>query len=856
MRSPHLRRLGELASGDLRPGGKARALAALTRRGLPVLPGFALASTAFTEFLARSSVHDALEDLFRHREFLQDDFLERVLSDLAAALRLAPLEPHLAAALREAARQIVPAGGTLVVRSSAASEDSRAGSSAGQYRSVLDVPHVTIVESVLDCWTSVLETAPVRYNLSRGQSPVPAMGVLIQPCRQFDRSGVLFTEDPADPSGERMRLEHVEGNPAALMSGVTTPCTLLMTREGPVVVPDWAQALRRLGREVEDILGGPQDIEWGLEGDRLWLLQARPIVRVRHEPSRPKLLASFNLRENLPRPITPMGWSTFSEVYVRHAIGAHPLRHGVEPGWSENALFSLRRSRLYWNLGGVNRLAGRARGTLLEALALVAEPSQVRAITRAVREGLLDDRQIFPFSVIFVTLLRATAAFVGRWRPGRWPAAQLEDMGREIEARWEDFVERHPPGDLEGISRLPAEMFAMAAPFVERLFGWAIVDQILVTLTRSYLRLTAGYRGDLRLEADREPSSTFLMNRKLAALARLAAAEPEWGPVLERREPGEILARIRRSSSTFARRFRVFLEEHGHRGACEFDLASPRWSEDPRPVIEYIVNIMHSHSPGETRRFEPPPPRGWLRRLPGFEKIHRVLLEKLLGWIAKIGPVREDPKHHVLRTFQRVRQYLLEIGEILHRNGTLDRREDVMMVRMHELDWLARHPRSRVARAVISARRVRLAEAAATPPPALVWEPAPPSGWDDEPAVRGDRLCGVGASRGVVRGRARRVLEAGTGAGARLEPGEVLVAPWTDPTWTPLFLGASAIVVETGGILSHGPVVARELGIPCVVGVEGALDSIEDGDLLEVDGETGRVEVVGKREEGNGGRRS
>jgi pyruvate,water dikinase len=336
---------------------------------------------------------------------------------------------------------------------------------------------------------------------------------------------------------------------------------------------------------------------------------------------------------------------------------------------------------------------------------------------------------------------------------------------------------------------------------------------------------------------------TTEMDLELWALSRTARDDPASRQVLTERSPGELSADYRAKAlpPVLQRELSAFLERYGHRAIAEIDLGLPRWSEDPTHLLGAIANYqrLDDAAPAPDAQFAHGAREADAAIATILARHHgprRVLAAALLRRVRLLAGLREMPKFQVIRIFSRGRAILAPIGAELAAAGRISTADDL---------WFLTLPDMRRALAGVDMRAdvaVRRAEYARERARRRIPRVLLSDGTDAEaayaPPVAEGALRGTPASPGTARGVARVIRSP---AGARLEPGEVLVAPSTDPGWTPLFLTASALVMEMGGMMSHGAVVAREYGIPAVVGVPDATERIKTGERVVVDGSAGTV---------------
>jgi pyruvate,water dikinase len=299
------------------------------------------------------------------------------------------------------------------------------------------------------------------------------------------------------------------------------------------------------------------------------------------------------------------------------------------------------------------------------------------------------------------------------------------------------------------------------------------------------------------------------------------------------------------------RAFRAFLDRYGMRCTGEIDITRPRWREAPTQLIPAIEGHLRGGAPGQHRRdfasgkveAERAAARllERLRATPGGALKAGVMRRLITVYRSRIG-LREHPKYYIVRVLDFAKRAILEEVASLVGPGLLRSADEVFWFSLEELEGIVRT--RRVDRAALDARRDRFERDAGLRPPRVITSEGEVVTATAGAAVPEGALAGSAASSGVVEGRARvvRKLE-----GSKLAKGEILIAPYTDPAWTPLFPLASGLVTEVGGLMTHGAVVAREYGIPAVVGVDRATEVIPDGALVRVNGSEGYVEIVRER---------
>jgi pyruvate,water dikinase len=814
-----LLRLDQIGPADLDAvGGKGLSLGLLTAAGLPVPPGFCLTT----------AVHRRL----RGRSPADDDGLRQ----------------HVGAAYQDLG------GGLLAVRSSATAEDGAAHSFAGQQDTLLGVSgEEGLLRAVADCWASLdTERARAYRQHHRVDEKSLAMAVVVQRLVPAESAGVLFTRDPLDPAGRRMLVEASWGLGETVVSGRVTPDRFHLDRDtgqvvsrhvavkavqrtagGEEAVPEDRQtapclgdeqlaALAELGRRVEAFYKEPRDIEWAFAEGQFWLLQARPITAAetgeraqvrREEIARLAALADpagtvwarFNLSEILPAP-TPMSWA----VVRRFMSGAggfgrmyRDLGFDPDPALDEQGIFDLVCGRPYCNLSREPRLHDRYVPFEHPFARLKADPR--RALYPS--PGINAARFAWWFWLgLPVTLpwltLRMTRGALRRQRLAKTFASRFREeiapaFRREAEAASaQDLAQLDDGGLLRFFSH------------------WD--ERTLVDFARDSLKPTA--LAALGMASLEQKLAVVLGAERARALAgELVMGVPP--------EPGADVAGAFRELAAGTLSPEAFLARFGHRGPGEMELASPRWGEEPG-LLSWPTNAPAGRQPTAS-------PADRLAAEPKLTAAQRSLL---LGEVAALHDylaLRESAKHHLMLGYALLRRALLEVD----RRGRLG--GGVFYLTPDELPGLLAGEDHSVR---IAERRKRRALLLALEAPAVLFSDDLEAIGRAVPAAEGECLRGAAISAGVAEGPAL-VLEHPHAAGATPE-GYVLVCPQTDPAWVPLFVRARGLVMETGGVLSHGAIVAREFGLPGVAGLPGVMRRVRTGQRLRVDGTQGTVTLL------------
>jgi pyruvate,water dikinase len=845
-------------------GGKAANLGDLLAAGFPVPPGHCVTTAAYRRVAALAGLDQLVDTMARADP--------RTLPQLAAAARHAilnaPVPPEIAAAICEAHDHLFgKTGRSFAVRSSATAEDLPFTSFAGQYETYLNVVGPdALLDAVRRCWASLWTDRAVTYRATNGiDHRAAAMAVILQPMVSARVSGVIFTANPL--TGRRLEAvaEAVAGLGDILVSGAARPDRYvvdLRTRtlserqaaqagQPPLLNDTQVRELAELGLQVERHFGHPQDIEWSLDtAGKFWLLQSRPITTLYPlpagvDPASPDLRIYFsvNVAQGVYDPLSPMAIQVFRLLGNGFAgfFGYNPPDPTSGPPFIVEA-----GHRLFLDVTSLLR-AGPGR-TFFRIFLQVVE-----ARTADLWRELEADPRFAPQPVKWPAVFRALLRFLVRTRlPLRVLAAVISPDRARLRARRraESLIDTArqiatspalPEVRLAQVVRLGTELTPRVLVNIAPVFA---AGMLCYVLAGRFLGRRAT-RAELQTVLRGLPHNpTTEMDLSLWALAERLRSDPASRDTVLTTEPTELAERYRQGKlpPLFQAGLADFLSKYGHRGVAEIDVGVPRWAEDPTPVIRVLAGNVAAPpeiSPAarfEAARAEAEAAVDELARRAG--RIQGLLVRALLRRARALAGLREGPKFYAVAVLAEIRRALLDVGRILAADGRLDRPEDIFLLTLPEARAALA---GRDIRPLIRARRASLeAERHRRQIPRLLLSDGTEL---REQLKRGPSvLIGTPASPGIATGPARNILNP---AGAVLRPGEVLVAPSTDPAWTPLFLTASALVMEMGGMMSHGAVVARELGIPAVVGVAAATERIRTGETVTVDGAQGAVYLPG-----------
>lgn len=895
-----LRGLRELGPEDAGlAGGKAVSLGRMAAAGLPVPGGFVVTTEAFDEARRGAGAAAACLD-----EDPPDELVD--LSEFAARRREVVAQLPLPAGLEDqVAAAVGDLPGPLAVRSSATAEDLPDASFAGQHASFLGAHSAAeVVQLVRSCWASLWTPRAVAYRRRVG---VPAAlvkpAVIVQQVVDAEVAGVLFTVDPRSGDPEVAVLTLAWGLGEGVVSGEVDPDTyrldvatgrVLEARVGAkaraaalgpdgretrwrdvdpgqarraCVDADRARRLLALAREAEGVLGPGLDVELALVGDRDWLVQARPVTT--GLPRLPRLAeggcsdtyiwSHANVAETMPDPPSALGWSLLM-LLLSELLALRHVRAWMRP---DIEFFHMIRGRPFWNLTPLFWWPAFGREVTRRWV------RTADSFTAEVMEQLFDRgdvRPVWPHGVAatlglgWLALVRVPLELIQAAWTLRRPQESAAALDRAFESSMAALRRPPAPGTdpaqrildlLAGMRGAGSWMRRLHRLFVGGMFSFM---RLALALER-WFGFEDHRQRAFRLAPSDRPNFTEQISHHLWALSRRVRADPVAADLFQRVAPPEAFRQLlddpRPEGAPAAAR--AFLAAWGHRGSAEQLIARPRWGDDPAPVgamLAAFLRLEDDADPGR-RRAEEVRTRNQefadlleqLRSQGRWGRLRARRLVQLRTRAQALFRFREDAKHYAFQLFHEIRRRVLEVGAELAADDRLARAEDVFDLSLEELEaWAQRgFPRDQALRGTVLRRRLDRLRHARTSPPQVVSSRG--EEWHlPTPGAAGPVIRGEAASPGRVEGRAR-VLRDPSEAG-RLSPGEVLVAPFTDPSWTPLFVVAAALVMDVGGVISHGVVTAREFGIPAVVGVGRASDAIEDGAWVRVDGSAGTVEVL------------
>jgi pyruvate,water dikinase len=844
-------------------GGKGAHLGELSRiEGIRVPAGFCVTTDAFRRIMEHApSVDDRLDQL-SGLEADDREAIRTLSAEIRRTLEGIAIPDDLATAITDA---LVRFGeqAAYAVRSSATAEDLPTASFAGQQDTYLNVVGpAAVLQHVSRCWASLFTERAVTYRLRNGFDHRKVhMAVVVQQMVFPRAAGILFTADPVTGHRKVTTIEASFGLGEALVSGLVN-ADVYKVRDGeivdkaiaakqltihaspaggteeraieparqeqPALTDEQVVQLAQLGRRIEAHFGRPQDIEWCLGDDGLHVVQSRPITTLFPVPAvddgQNHVYLSVGHQQMMTDPMKPLGlsfWQMTTPAPMTEAGGR--LFVDVTPNLASPAT----RAGLLEVMGRSDPLMRDALQTVLDRGDFVPPPPD-EGPGQPPAGGAPAPIETDPAIV---------TELVGRNQASL--AALKRDIQAKAGAALFDFIR----ADIQELRRLLFDPQSHQVIMAGMEAAWWLNDQLQEWLGEKNAADT--------LTQSVPHNVTSEMGLSLLGVADVIRPHPEVVAFLQEVEDEGFLDELAKleGGPEASDAIRAYLDVYGMRCVGEIDITRPRWSERPTTLVPLILGNVKNFEPGAgERRFEQGRQEASkkeqellerLRALPDGERKAEET-KRMIDRVRTFAGYREYPKYGMVSRYFVYKQALLAEAERLVEAGLLGEKEDIFFLTFQELHDVVRT--NQVDDDLVRRRKdaFRTYEAL-TPPRVLTSDGEAVAGAyrrDDLPA---GALVGLPVSAGTVEGRARVILDM---AEADLEPGDILVTAHTDPSWSPLFVAVAGLVTEVGGLMTHGAVIAREYGLPAVVGVEHATQLIQDGQRIRVNGTDGYIEIL------------
>lgn len=819
-----IRKLTDLDKDDIAlAGGKGANLGELNKAGVPVPPGFVITTAAYDLFITSNRLVEAITENLHHSSTIRDAFC------------MAPLQVQIEQAVVAAYQDL--GQGAVAVRSSATAEDLPEAAFAGQQDTFLNIiGKEALLDAVRQVWASLWTERAIAYRDRLGiDHRKVKLAVVVQRMAEAEFAGVMFTANPVTGTRHEIVIEANPGLGEAVVSGLVTPDHFelrkqrgrwIITRrqsgrrevmisakpgggtehvETPIAVqlPDTAlMILARLGEKIQQFFGAPQDIEWVWTGKTIFIVQSRPITA-------------------LPEPLPRQGRiSRLLSGVIAEIIPARPLP-------LEAVMIDM---LVEYFLKPFFRLMG-LKYPAAEDLLVVRDGVPVR-ITGHVSMGLRPGLLLAPFRLVQSAL---------RYDPLHWqddPAvAKALAAIRTLEKQ---NLAGLPPDNLVKKVGEARDIFSY---FMEVRIHYLPRVLLAMVILRLLLALTGSKACWGTLLFSGIDTTVTRMNRALEELASQIRSNPTLADLFTHCDAKELLRALdtRKDGQDFLHTFYAFLDEYGYREVGgTFLISQPIWKDAPEVVLGILQSLLVSAQPQVTpRAFSWEEARDEILVKP-FLRPFRAVFMASLNTARRFHEIREDTRFYAMMAMPVLRRMFLAAGWHLCEIGIMNRSDDVYWLTWHELEAVLKDfPPSPAdidrLRTLIARRKVIYEELKNLPF-------VDPRLFRITGVSHGAALVGMPGSPGAAEGVVR-VIHSSAEFG-KLRAGDVLVAPYTNPAWTPLFQRAVAVVVDSGGAMSHAAIVAREYGIPAVMGTTDGTVKLKDGDRIRVDGTLGQVFIL------------
>ncbi|MBN2006017.1 MAG: phosphoenolpyruvate synthase [Anaerolineae bacterium] len=869
-----------------RVGGKGVNLALMAQAGFPVPDGFLVTTEAYRAYLTTDGLAATIATLAEAANPAKPAELEAAATEIRAHFAVDKLSPAFAETLT--ATYLALGSPPVAVRSSATAEDLPDLSFAGQQETYLNVVgESALMEAVVSCWSSLWTARAIGYRAHNavGQQDL-TLAVVVQRMINSTVSGVLFTANPLTGLRNETVIDATLGLGEALVSGLVEPdqyrvnatqrrildkklgakaVSIRPQAGGGTVVESSGAATQQalpdavildlalLGQQVAHIYGAPQDIEWAWADGQLYLLQTRAITSLYPLPAGlpetpTAVLLSFGAVQGMLDPITPLGQDVLKGIA---ALAAQ--RFGISVTHETQGVFLTAGERLFINFTGI--IQSRFGRKIWQGALGFIEPGSSQVVEEIWKEptfnapGKISLRTLWQLAQFFAPIVVRVLANWANPEKARARIYQGENAALEVLAACDAaattlaeqlaLIQGNDPLLINGIQTflLPAAISGIGVFQALQIMAAALPGK------PSALEIARGLPHNVTTE----------MDLALWACAQTIRSSPEAVGHFAATDAADLAAewKAQRLLEPAQGAVDAFMKRYGMRGLAEIDMGRPRWREDAAPVFHALQSYLQITAP------EQAPDAVFAKGAVAAETTLNTLiatarrtrggalrarLMHFLGTrVRELTGLRENPKFFAIRMMGIHRAGLLRVGGEMVKAGTLTQPDDLFYLRLNELKALA-DGENRDWKAIVAEHRAtyqRELRRRQSPRLLLGDGRAFYAGMGAE--TGDDELHGSPVSPGLVENVAHVILDP---RGAQLTPGEILVCPGTDPSWTPLFLTAGGLVMEVGGMMTHGAVVAREYGIPAVVGVHEATTRLKTGQRIRVDGATGRIIVI------------
>jgi phosphoenolpyruvate synthase/pyruvate phosphate dikinase len=847
-------------------GGKGANLGELKRiAGINIPDGFCVSTKAFQQMLElNTSISISINQLSHLRADDRKD-IEGISRDIRRQIESAPIPMEIEEAVTDILSKFGEAN-AYAVRSSATAEDLPMASFAGQQDTYLNIiGRDDILRHISKCWASLFTERAIVYRIQNDFDHHKVhIAVVVQKMILPEVSGILFTADPITSNRKVVSIDASFGLGEALVSGIVTadnykvrdgviidktisskklaiyPVTSGGTQQQEIETSrQTAQTLtdanilqlEYIGRKIEQHFGSPQDIEWCSANDIIYIVQSRPVTTLFPVPElnvpENRVYVSTGHQQMMTDAMKPLGLSVFllTTFASMHVVGG---RLFVDASWMLRT--SAGRQTMFGTLGKSDPL-------IRDAFSTLADRDFIKLLPEENKEGSAKEKSSLHFQAlidydptIVPDLIRNSQAHL---------VTLKQNIKTKAGSELFDFI-------LEDIQQLKKTLWD------PKNMNVVMTSMNAALWINEKMQEWLGEKNAADILSLSVPNNiTSEMGLELLDVADVIRPFPEVIGYLKKGNDenyADELLNLKGGRKSLDA-IRSFLEKYGMRCAGEIDITRPRWSEKPATLFAIILSNIKNLEPNESsRKFE----RGKieaankaqdlltrLQALPdGDQKVQET--KRMIELVRNYAGYREYPKYNNVSRFFVYKQALLEEARRLVGKCVIHEVEDIFYLSFAELQEVART--GAIDYEIIDKRKqeFRIYEKL-TPPRVITSEGEVIAGKYNRDHMPTNAIVGLAVSSGIVEGRARVILDM---AKADIEEGDILITSFTDPSWTPLFISIKGLVTEVGGLMTHGAVIAREYGLPAVVGVENATQLIKDGQQIRVNGIEGFIEIL------------
>lgn len=889
-------------------GGKGANLARLVKEGFPVPDGFIINTAAYQQFLFENKLTAKINMFLLDIDTKNADALEDISGQIRLLFTGGEMSRTVKDEIQLAYKELTGGGATRIpvaVRSSATAEDLPEMSFAGQQDTYLNIiGEDNLLEAVVNCWSSLWTARAIGYRSRNHVDHFDAsLAVIVQEMIESQASGVLFTANPLTGQRTETIIDATVGLGEALVSGQVEPDHYVFSRTEKQIIAKYLGkknlsihglagggtqveekdrslvqalpdehilALSELGDNIVSVYDFPQDIEWAWAQNRLFILQTRPITSLFPVPEgtgpKPlKIFFSLAAVQGMLDPLTPLGADALQEFF---AAGSRLF--GIKVTRETQTILYKAAERLWVNFTTImNNSTGKR---ILPYVFAMIEPAARQAL-----ETILDDPQLQPgrsgislrarLQIARFVIPMAFNVFLNFMAPGRRRdfivnhgermLGLMEQKARLIDGdRWQKLGRQADILEEFGAAQFSHTFLLFVSGIAAGMASWNFLNMLTDGSAIKQQNTSQENSHDLVLQVTRgmPHNPTTEMDLMLWNMAKTIRDDEESVQLFQDLSSEALTKRYQTGALPFPIMYEVdeFINRYGGRGLGEIDLGRTRWAEDPRYVFETLANFLNIKN--DDKAPDVIFAGGSLSAKEAINKLVLQVRKKRNGWIKsrmvrffanrarQLMGMRESPKFFAVRMLWLVRYNLLKTGRELTESGDIQEADDLFYLTFTELKEFAAHKTNDWKNLITSRRQAYQRELLRKQIPRILLSDGRAfyEGVSNS-EYTGEGLNGSPVSPGSVSGKVRVVFNP---SGAGLLPGEILVCPGTDPSWTPLFLTAGGLVMEVGGMMTHGAVVAREYGIPAIVGVDKATTRLQTGQLIRIDGSSGQIQIL------------